>query len=146
MLYTHRGRKKMVLFGGYHTAGRFFDDDRLTAHFPGPGSYALRSTSAVEGATKYASRLVEDGVVRPDGSAIVFRERDSWVRGKEGPEVEIYKLKCTVHVVSVGICNRYSSMSEVSVLRLMSGTTGTIVYTTHAHLPYICMSLCANCC
>lgn len=81
----------MVLFGGYHTAERFFDDDRLTAHFPGPGSYALGSTcTSTEGGggTKYARRLVEDGVVRPDGSAIVFRERDSWVRGEEAPKVE----------------------------------------------------------
>lgn len=78
-----------MLFGGYHTAERFFDDDRLTSHFPGPGSYALGSTctSAVE-ATKYVRPLVEDGVVRPDGSAIGFRERDSWVRGNEGPKVE----------------------------------------------------------
>eukprot|EP00752_Nemacystus_decipiens_P009554 g8534.t1 len=78
----------MVLFGGHHTAERFVDDDRLTSHFPGPGSYALGSTctSPAEGGTKYTRRLVEDGVVRPDGSAIGFRERDSWVRGKEGPK------------------------------------------------------------
>lgn len=83
----------MVLFGGYHTAERFFDDDRLTAHFPGPGSYALGSTctSPAEGATRYARPLVEDGVVKPDGTAIGFRERDSWIRGAEGPKVEIQK-------------------------------------------------------
>lgn len=82
----------MVLFGGYHTAERFFDDDRLTAHHPGPGSYALGSTcNSAVGAAKYSSRLVEDGVIRPDGSAIGFRERDSWVRGIEGPKVEIQK-------------------------------------------------------
>lgn len=78
----------MVLFGAYNTAERFVDDDRLTAHFPGPGSYPFKSV--VEGAPvpRYAKKLVEDGVVRPDGSAIVFRERDGWVRGVEGPKVK----------------------------------------------------------
>lgn len=84
----------MVLFGAYHTAERFFDDDRLTAHFPGPGSYALGSTVLVEGGVRYARKLVEDGVARPDGSPIVFRERDSWVRGKEGPQVNSITKRC----------------------------------------------------
>lgn len=81
----------MVLFGAYSTAERFLDEDRLTAHFPGPGSYP--SKSAVEGAPvpRYARKLVEDGVVRPDGSAILFRERDGWVRGVEGPKVLLCK-------------------------------------------------------
>lgn len=87
----------MVLFGAYNTAKRFFDDDRLTAHFPGPGSYA--SKSVVEGTPvpRYAGKLVEDGVVRPDGSAILFRERDCWVRGVEGPKVKIYRTE-------IGVC------------------------------------------
>lgn len=77
----------MVLFGAYHSAERFVDADRLTAHFPGPGSYATKSV--VEGAPvpRYASKLVDDGCVKPDGSLVLFRERDSWVRGSEGPKV-----------------------------------------------------------
>ncbi|CAM9567283.1 unnamed protein product [Ectocarpus sp. 8 AP-2014] len=77
----------MVLFGAYHTAERFFDDDRLTSHFPGPGSYSLKSTVEGVPTSRYARKLVEDGgSVRPDGSAILFRERDCWVRGGEGPK------------------------------------------------------------
>ncbi|CAM9240022.1 unnamed protein product, partial [Ectocarpus fasciculatus] len=77
----------MVLFGAYHTAERFFDDDRLTSHFPGPGSYSFKSTvEGVPTSRRYASPLVEDGSLRPDGSAILFRERDCWVRGGEGPK------------------------------------------------------------
>lgn len=77
----------MVLFGAYHTAERFPDDDRLTAHFRGPGSYVPKSE--VEGAPvpRYAETFVEDGCLRPDGSTLLFRERDSWVRGVEGPKV-----------------------------------------------------------
>lgn len=77
----------MVLFGAYHTAERFIDHDRLTAHFPGPGSY--RQKSAVEGAPvpRFAVALVRDGCIRSDGSVLLFRERDSWVRGSEGPKV-----------------------------------------------------------
>lgn len=108
----------MVLFGAYNTAERFFDDDRLTAHFPGPGSY--RSKSAVEGAPvpRYARKLVEDGVVRPDGSAILFRERDGWVRGVEGPKVKALE--------------RQAAKCQCNVSRLLYRSTHTIRTTTDA--------------
>lgn len=82
----------MVLFGAYHTAERFPDDDRLTAHFLGPGSYVPKSV--VEGAPviRYARKLVEDGCIRPDGTSLLFRERDSWIRGVEGPKVSSQRL------------------------------------------------------
>ncbi|CAM9258111.1 unnamed protein product, partial [Hapterophycus canaliculatus] len=76
----------MVLFGAYDTADRFVDDDRLTGHFPGPGSYTFKSSVEGSPTPRYARSLVEDGVVRPDGSEIVFRERDSWIRGDVGPK------------------------------------------------------------
>lgn len=117
----------MVLFGGYHTAKRFFDDDRLTAHFPGPGSYAPESTftSAVDGATavatKYAIPLVEDGVVRPDGSVIGFRERDSWVRGKEGPKVEMTQRLKDI-VVSVSTFSSAGSWQALATCHVVNRT------------------------
>ena len=107
-----------MLFGGYHTAERFSDDDRLTAHFPGPGSYVLGSTctSPAEGSTKYARPLVEDGVIKPDGSAIGFRERDSWIRGTEGPKVDIRELRGIVcHTRGVSTCDNYFLLLEASV-------------------------------
>lgn len=38
----------MVIFGANHTAERFLDGDRLTAHFPGPGAkeYASKFSAA----------------------------------------------------------------------------------------------------
>ncbi|CAM9120518.1 unnamed protein product [Scytosiphon promiscuus] len=76
----------MVLFGAYDTAERFIDDDRLTGHFPGPGSYTFKSSVEGSPTPRYARSLVEDGVVRPDGSEILFRERDCWIRGDVGPK------------------------------------------------------------
>lgn len=77
----------MVIFGAYHTAQRFPDDDKLAAH-PGPGSYPRKSVVECASVFRYAKKLVEDGCVRPDGSLVLFRERDSWVRGGEGPKVD----------------------------------------------------------
>lgn len=81
----------MVIFGANHTAERFLDGDRLTAHFPGPGAYDYASRSpAAEVAPvprRYAGKTLEDGCVRPDGSELLFRGRDSWVRGVDGPKV-----------------------------------------------------------
>lgn len=91
----------MVLFGAYHTAERFLDDDKLTSHFPGPGSYSLKSTVEGVPTSRYARKLVEDGSVRPDGSAILFRERDCWVRGGEGPKVSFVYTVMTLSVSSV---------------------------------------------
>lgn len=81
----------MVIFGGNHTAERFVDGDRLTAHFPGPGAYEYASRSSVAEMVpmprRCAGKILEDGYVRPDGSALLFRDRDSWVRGVHGPKV-----------------------------------------------------------
>lgn len=92
----------MVIFGAYHSAQRFSDADRLATN-PGPGSYPQRSV--VEGAPvlRYARKLVEDGCVRPDGSLILFRGRDSWVRGGEGPKVYgLGKIGCCKHALPAG--------------------------------------------
>lgn len=106
----------MVIFGANHTAERFLDGDRLTAHFPGPGAYdyATRSPAAEVAPVprRYAEKTLEDGCVRPDGSALLFRGRDSWVRGVDGPKV-CQRGYVPYRVLQL-LCTRYVSYSSVN--------------------------------
>ena len=76
----------MVIFGAHHTAKRF-DGVEGTNESPGPGAYSWKSSLTGAPAPRYFARLMEEGNLRPDGSPVLFTERDSWIRGIMGPKV-----------------------------------------------------------